>query len=447
MSGSRGADQAATDDGQKEDVVNVALPVAQVISLCSGVDGIGLGLGIAGRIMGFRAVTVCHVERELAAAEILVGQMREGSLDDADVWSDVVTFPRVAWRWRGECDILTAGFPCTPFSMAGKRLGIHDPRHLWPYVARCVATLRPRVVFLENVPGLLTTVTPWRGATAYEVVQADLQSLAYTVAPGIYTAAEVGASHLRQRLFILAHRGGPSIVEDVGDSPGPRRGQGRPGESGEVRHEARRAEPERRCVDVGDAESNHQRRRRERGQAPQEQARGSSGGDVANTHGCGSREDIQPPELRPDWIKQSPGDSRCCTETESVEGPQGEGQVGLFPPGPDSPDWPAIVERWPWLAPALGNAAGKGSSTRKRSGRIEEGRPESADNGEGSAARDGQATEPGLRGVADGLPAMVDAAGRRRANRLRALGNAVVPACAAVAFLDLAYKLGLWEGP
>ena len=94
----------------------------------------------------------------------------------------------------------SAGYPCQPFSVAGRRLGAADPRHLWPHVARIVGEVEPPFVFLENVAHHLRLGFP--------EVAGDLVGLGYRLAAGLFTAAEVGAPHRRERLFILAHREG-----------------------------------------------------------------------------------------------------------------------------------------------------------------------------------------------------------------------------------------------
>ena len=115
------------------------------LSLCSGAGGLDLGLHLA--LPGYRAVG--HVERETFAAATLVARMEDASLDQSVVWDDVGTFD--GRPWRGAVDIITAGYPCQPFSVAGKRRGADDPRHLWPHVARIIAEVEPPFVFLENV--------------------------------------------------------------------------------------------------------------------------------------------------------------------------------------------------------------------------------------------------------------------------------------------------------
>ena len=162
------------------------------LSLCSGAGGLDLGLSIA--IPGYRAVG--HVERETYAAATLVARMEDASLDQAVVWDDVATFD--GRPWRGAVDIVTAGYPCQPFSVAGKRRGADDPRHLWPHVARIIDEVRPPFVFLENVAHHLRLGFP--------EVASGLVGMGYRLAAGLFTAAEVGAPHKRERLFILAIR-------------------------------------------------------------------------------------------------------------------------------------------------------------------------------------------------------------------------------------------------
>src|SRR5690606_28062575 len=113
-------------------------------------------------------------------------------------WDDLSTFD--GRRWRGVVDLVTGGYPCQPFSVAGKRLGENDPRHLWPHVRRIVAEVEPAFAFFENVPGHLSL--------GFEQVHDDLAGLGYCVAAGLFRAEELGAPHRRERLFILAHRDG-----------------------------------------------------------------------------------------------------------------------------------------------------------------------------------------------------------------------------------------------
>ena len=164
------------------------------LSLCSGYAGLELGL----RRVVPALRTVCYVEIELFAVANLVAKMEAGLLDAAPVWTDIKTFP--AERFRGKVDIITGGYPCQPFSVAGKRNGESDPRHLWPYIAAIVRAVEPVWCFFENVPGHLTLGFP--------AVYRSLRQMGYSLETGLFTAAEVGAPHKRERLFILAHRPG-----------------------------------------------------------------------------------------------------------------------------------------------------------------------------------------------------------------------------------------------
>ncbi len=102
----------------------------------------------------------------------------------------------VDWSVVDPIQILTAGYPCQPFSNAGKRLGTEDPRHLWPWIKTAIGVLRPRLVVLENVSGHLR-----RG---FDVVSADLAGLGYDAAWAVVPASAVGAPHIRKRLFVVA---------------------------------------------------------------------------------------------------------------------------------------------------------------------------------------------------------------------------------------------------
>jgi DNA (cytosine-5)-methyltransferase 1 len=102
---------------------------------------------------------------------------------------------------RGTIDILTGGFPCQPYSTAGKRLGKEDERHLWPEMLRAIREIQPTYVVGENVLGL----TNWNGGLVFEEVQADLEAQGYEVQAYVLPAASVNAPHLRQRVFFVAY--------------------------------------------------------------------------------------------------------------------------------------------------------------------------------------------------------------------------------------------------
>lgn len=101
---------------------------------------------------------------------------------------------------RGTIDILTGGFPCQPYSSAGKRLGKEDERHLWPHMLRAISEIKPTYVVGENVRGL----TNWNGGMVFEEVCVDLESQGYEVQPILLPACAVGAPHRRDRVWFIA---------------------------------------------------------------------------------------------------------------------------------------------------------------------------------------------------------------------------------------------------
>lgn len=111
---------------------------------------------------------------------------------------------------RGRIDILTGGFPCQPYSSAGKRLGKEDERHLWPEMLRAIREIQPRWVVGENVLGLVN----WSGGLVFHEVQADLEAEGYEVQPYVLNAASIGAPHKRDRVWFVAHSNHPRT--DIG---------------------------------------------------------------------------------------------------------------------------------------------------------------------------------------------------------------------------------------
>ena len=116
-------------------------------------------------------------------------------MDVAPIWNYLKTFPYRSFY--GLVDILIAGYPCQPFSAAGKRAGKDDPRHLWPWIADGIRILRPRMCFFENVEGHISL--------GLREVIGELEGIGYQTAWGIFSASEVGAPHQRKRVFILAY--------------------------------------------------------------------------------------------------------------------------------------------------------------------------------------------------------------------------------------------------
>jgi DNA (cytosine-5)-methyltransferase 1 len=102
---------------------------------------------------------------------------------------------------RGQIDILTGGFPCQPYSVAGKRKGTEDSRHLWPEMLRAIREIQPTYIVGENVSGLIN----WNGGLVFDQVQIDLEVEGYEVQPVVFPAAGVNAPHRRDRVWFIAY--------------------------------------------------------------------------------------------------------------------------------------------------------------------------------------------------------------------------------------------------
>ena len=175
------------------------LSIPTYVSLCSGYDGIGLGLK---RVIP-NLQTIAHCEIEAYAIAGLISKMEAGQLDACPVFSDISDFPFE--DLRGQIGILSAGFPCQPFSSAGRRQSTEDPRHIYPRIADGISVCLPQYVFLENVRGIVSAKTA-DGESVLKYVLGDLESRGYRTEWGLFSAEETGAPHQRIRCFILAYR-------------------------------------------------------------------------------------------------------------------------------------------------------------------------------------------------------------------------------------------------
>lgn len=155
----------------------------------------GAGGGIlGGHLLGWQ--TVCAVELDPYAASVLCFRQNDGILPPFPVWDDVCNFD--GKPWRGIVDVVSGGFPCQDISVAGKGAGISGERSgLWSHMARIIGEVRPRFVFVENSPALIT-----RGLGR---VLGDLASMGYDAMWGCVSAADCGAWHERNRIWIVAH--------------------------------------------------------------------------------------------------------------------------------------------------------------------------------------------------------------------------------------------------
>ena len=353
-----------------------------VNSFCSGYAGIERGLELA----GIEHRVIAYVEIEAFAIANLVAKMEQGELVPAPIWTDLKTFP--AHLFRDSVDIITGGYPCQPFSVAGRAQAFDDPRHLFPYILDHVRTIRPSQCFFENVEGHIN-----RGL---ESVLQDLEGAGYDSTWGIFSAEEVGAPHQRKRIFILANS------------------------SSSGRQQISRSTHEN--------ESEHE-------------GRSKVQTDITSSHGEGDRKRSV---ANPNSSRQLQSQG---SESEQWGWTGDSGQEGTMA-DPDSHDWgdrsrTLTRERWPWLEH-------RGSGERQLVGQPEEeladtksigvqglrtsGEQEPHSHGqEELPMRKNQAggqanwlSEPNVGRVVDGCPDRVD--------RIRLLGNGVVPQTAARAW-------------
>lgn len=136
----------------------------------------------------FNAKTVWVSEIDKYASQVI--EQRFGVVNHGDLKT-------INWAEVEPIDIMTAGYPCQPFSHAGERKGLQDARHIWPYIKEAISYLRPRIVVLENVRGHLTL--------GFDTVLKDLTEIGYDARWQIIRASDVGAPHQRARLFVIAY--------------------------------------------------------------------------------------------------------------------------------------------------------------------------------------------------------------------------------------------------
>ena len=156
-------------------------------SLCTGYGGLDMAVEAY-----YGAETVWVSEFDKYASKVIEARINKPNLGNLKI---------IDWASIEPIDILTAGYPCQPFSHAGSRKGVEDERHLWPYIKTAISVLRPGLVILENVRGHF--------GLGFREVLTDLTSIGYDVRWTLIRASDVGAPHRRERLFILAYPNSP----------------------------------------------------------------------------------------------------------------------------------------------------------------------------------------------------------------------------------------------
>ena len=152
-------------------------------SLCTGYGGLDMAVEAY-----FNAEMVWCAENDKYASALIEQRFNKPNLGD---------IKQIDWDTVKPIDILTAGYPCQPFSHAGQRKGTEDERHIWPYIIKAISTLRPKYIILENVRGHLSL--------GFSTVLANLTQIGYDARWQIVRASDVGAPHQRARIFIIAY--------------------------------------------------------------------------------------------------------------------------------------------------------------------------------------------------------------------------------------------------
>jgi DNA (cytosine-5)-methyltransferase 1 len=328
------------------------------LSLFSGIGGIDLAANWA----GFETVAFC--EQNKFCQKVLAKHWPE-----VPIFDDIFKLSAVVLEQRGirpdSIKLISGGFPCQPYSHAGKRMGNEDDRALWPEMFRVIKEVRPDWVCGENVTGIISM--------ALDGVLSDLESAGYTCQPVVLPACAVNAPHRRERVFILAHTTGARLEGDAGTVL--------PGESGGPAV----------CRETMAHATSRENNGRERGNLAYQ----ASSRESIYTSVDFSREDVALPTFcglqRGGYTDSGERDNRAGLFAQST----GSGAIGtgrLVADSFSSADEQSLTQS---------NERGL-SETLKRSGDF-----------------DAWAVEPDVGRVANGVP--------RRVDRLRALGNAVVP--------------------
>ena len=165
------------------------------LSLFSGIGG-----GIYGSlILGWE--TAAYVEKDEYCQAVIRQRIADGWFHQGNIYGDIAEFNRRhAAEYTGTIDVLTGGFPCQPFSLAGKRKGTDDERYLFAEIVKTIEAVQPRICFFENVPGLLTS-------PAVIEIYRTLDRLGYRPKPPLVLgSADCGNIHKRERVWIYAAR-------------------------------------------------------------------------------------------------------------------------------------------------------------------------------------------------------------------------------------------------
>lgn len=289
-----------------------------ILSICTGMRGLERGLE---RVIGDITVAA-YVEIEAFIIYNLVRQMEQGVVDAAPIWSDLKTFP--SKEFHGKIHGIIGGYPCQPFSLAGKRAGESDERHLWPHIEKLINAVKPVWCFFENVDDHLSL--------GFDTVYKSLRNMGYSVEAGIYTAQEAGAPHERARLYILAMDNSycGRIQESIQSKQVKQEYAGIGNANYELGYTYCNGNQERNGFrgskeEAGRNKSEENKRQRIRAEFI------PTGAKMADSNSGRGGKNIEPSQLRTNMFKQSSRNSRLSATSENSKGrfnrwPAGQGQ-------------------------------------------------------------------------------------------------------------------------
>ncbi len=339
-----------------------------------------------------------------------------------------------ARRFRGVVGILSAGFPCQPHSVAGKREGTEDERWLWPDIDRIIDECRPELVFLENVAGLLRDAgsdvdtnedlgeQPDDAIGGMGTVLRDLAERGYDAQWLRLRASRVGASHQRARVFILAYARQPRLgwAQESTVFGGPWRSNDNSGTGGTLADPSSRQLPQQgrgssgrngpgstgADLELGNPGREHEPR--QQGAAYEQRSEGGRrSSDGSNDVAIPTEQGLQKWEDQPGNGGEAPGNAATTRTGGNLEYSSLTDAIGgIFAPGPADSRWNEVLVLNRWLRPSVSQAE----------------------------------VESPFCNLADGLADLVDV---NRTDALRMLGNGVVPLQAAAAFTELLRRIEL----
>jgi len=374
----------------------------RTLSLFAGIGGIDLGLEATGHFE-----TVQFVEYDPYCQHIL-----KRHWPDVPVWGDVKTFDSDSC---GEIDCIVGGYPCQPFSVAGKQKGTQDDRHLWPRMFEIIKHKRPSLILCENVSGHIVL--------GLDEVLLDLEGEGYSTRTLLIPASAVDANHKRERVWIVAYS----------NNTGDRTSQRRTNQNRQTHDEGQAEQPQsqssRQSTDVANTERMGWEQRAEKSKEPEREKPSDQSNN--SSQGC--------TEFKPSKNVAIGSKVRRESSTENVSNTQGKGLEG------QRIDRETSRDKEPREFDAQSGKANVSDTNSQRGCSGETRNQDAEDVGQQSRSKEHRqgSIERRLGGVVDGVSSWMDEPDiprvttnqTGRVQRLKMLGNAVVP--------QVVYQLGL----